>query len=366
MHLRNFRLPDVDQSSIQADQVAYFSVIDLPFRLRLGRYGRSPMSPDGAVEVAWLNRVDLPRSQRLTTEQLPLLRDQDRLNTRLIVIENVFRVQPDEVEQIRGEATFPLTTEAAQLLTREPGPQLLVFPNHDRPLAAIRRFIDLYHAYCPPEYWGDDMVRPIWMHDYYARGIVFGVCLRPQGVPLPDRFAKVLLRSDNPFALAEHKDLSVTFRRDAPLSQRRRLLRGLRDGEDPSLADQMLLLSHSYHEQHNLEMAVITAVAALEAAMFVFARKRLEPKLGKSLAETFIREQGAYMLVEALPRLLFSEKNLPEEKVFKNVKNAINARNYIMHGKLDKSGKPKHLSMGHLGIPIMACKELLRAFQSES
>ena len=365
LHLRNFRLPDVDQVSIQPDQISYFSVIELPFRLRLGRYGRSAACPDGTIEVAWLNRVDLPLHKSLTREQIPLMRHRPQLNTRLIVIENGIPLETREIEQIREALPFPTTTEAAQLLMQDPGPQLLIFPNHKVPLATIRRFIDLYHVNCPPVYQGE-MVRPIWLHDYWSLGIVFGLCLRVQGDVVPNSVVKILLQSDIPPALEERRDMSVSFGRDAPPDQRHRLLRSLRAGDDPSLADQLLLLSHSYHEQSNMEMAVITAVAAMEGAMFVFARKRLEPKLGKSLTETFIREQGAHMLMEALPKLLFSEKNMPSAVVFEDAKKAVTARNNIMHGKLDKSGKPKHLATGHLGTAILACNELLKAFRRES
>lgn len=367
LNIRNFRLPGVEQSSIREDQVTYFSVIELPYRLRLGRYFRHSMDTDGTVEIACLNRVNVPKLSRSipdeAIEDLPRVRNRHLLNTRLVVIENTIPIKKEEMEQIRQAQPFSLTTEADHLLKQDPGSQLMTFPYRQTSLAAIQRFIDLYHVYCPPNS-GGDMVRPVWLHDYLSLSIVFGVCLRLSNIFLPDSFVKALLRSDN--LRWEEKDTQALFLQDALPAQKRRFVKSLRVGEQPTFANQLLLLSHSYLQQHNMEMALITAVAALEAALFVFAQKRLEPIMGGSLTDSFLREQGASMLIEALPLLLFSKKNMPNADLFKTVKKAMSARNSIMHGKLDGSGKPKHLNAGYLGPLIYACKEMIEAFQREA
>ena len=363
-HIRNFRMPGVDQRQITAEQVAYFSVIEMPYRLRLGRYFRCSLDPLDGIEIVAFNRVSLPKVGKAHVGNIPIVKDHHLLNTRLVVIQNTDVVGAKEVGLIHHSEHFPLTTQATRLLREQPGPQLISMPDQ-RPLFAIRRFIELYHVHCPPVYV-DDMVRPIGLHDFFTEGIVYGFCLRPSGTCLPDSFLKVLLRSENP--RQEEMDLGALMLRDAPLGQRRRFIQSLKSGKQSSLSEQMLLLCHSFQAQHNMEMAVITAVAGLEAAFFVFAHKRLEHKLG-IITDEFLREQGASTLIKVLPRLYFADQNLPTADAFKLVQQAITARNQIMHGSnrlLDGSGKPKYLNRGHLGTAIEECKNLTLAFGRES
>ncbi len=365
LHIRNFRLPEVDQEQVSTNQIAYVSVIELPFRLRLGKFVRQYVSRDHRVEIACLNRIHLPKSSGFPAEDLPLAKDRHLANTRLCVIEYSLPMTEKELEQIRSADSFSLTTDASLLLCKQPGPQLLCFPDHEKPLSAIRRFIDLYFKHCPPRFTSDE-IRPVWLDDFFSKAIVFGVCLHKADSPLPKSFLRSLLNSGNP--RLEERDIGVASWHDATTSERRRFFKAIREEEEPALADQLLLLTHSYQQQHNMEMAVITVVAGLEAALLAFAEKPLGPQLADDpeLTGNFLREQGASVLVQALPRLFFSKENVPNKDVFDGVSRAMRARNKIMHGKVDASGRAQHLNMGHLGTAIQACKQLIEAFERES
>lgn len=130
--------------------------------------------------------------------------------------------------------------------------------------------------------------------------------------------------------------------------------------------DRLWFLAESSLTQGNEEVAVITAVAALEAAVSVYARKRIEPKLGSSLMNTMLREQGMYMLVQTLPKLFFLPKNCPTEHEMGFVRTAIEARNALMHGKHDKNGFPAFYKQQNYGREVMACRSVLLAFLAES
>lgn len=365
LHIRSFCVPGIKQDEITADQIAYVAVIELPFRLRVGKFLRTRVSKDPNLEIVCLNRIDLPKQSGYSVDKLPFVKDRRLVNTRLCVIEYSFPMSEEDIAQIRSSDPFPLTTDAGRLLREQPGPQFLCFSDPDRQLAAIWRFTDLYFKYCPPKYQGD-RVRPVWLDDFFSEAVVFALCLHPRSAPLPAGFLKTLLKSENP--RLEERDIGAAAWYDAPKDQMHRFLRAVRSEEQPAFADKLLLLSHTFQQQHNFEMAVITAVAALEAALFAFSQKRLAPKFAddKALTSDFLREQGAYVLVRAIPRLFFSPQNIPPQDVFDGVEEAIKARNKIMHGKVDKSGRPSHLKQGHLGAAIRACRQLAEAFERET
>lgn len=362
-------MPGFDQTAVEAEHVGFLSVIELPFRVRLGRYFRKAVSPDCSLEIACWNRIRIPRfgnpRKPVNAEQLPRVADRHLLNTPLAVIENKAKQTEDDLAKIRSANPFSLTTDATQLLRGRPGVQLICVPDMSTHLAAIRRFVELYFRYCPPEY-RQELVRPLWLHDYMSQLVVCGVCLHHPAARLPDGFVKALLQSGRS-DLAE-RDLDALFRADAAVLQRRRFAQALRGGEQPAFADQLSLLTHFFLEQFNYEMAVLTSVAALEAAVFAFARARLGSSLqdDPGLLGQFLRDEGASSLVQVLPRLFFSPVNLPSTEDFMNVKRAISARNRIMHGKVDGSGKPEHENMGHLGSAVCACLRLAEAFQRET
>lgn len=360
-HLRNFRLPGVNQNTVEPDQVTAFSILELPFRMRLGRFRR--WSLQKGIEIIWLNRIHLPKASGYSVESLPLVKDRHLLNTRICILENPTELGSQELEAVRG-TTFSLSTEAARLIRSEPEPGLLVFPNHDRLLEAVRRFVTLYFKYCPPEFAGD-RVRPIWLDDFYSFGIVHGLCVRPPGEIVPDSFIRTLLRFENP--RMDERDVGDAFWHDASAKQQRELRKSLNSAEQPDLTNQLLLLSFAFQQQFNTEMAIITAVAAVESSLFEFARNRLGPKLNNDseLIENFLREQGVSVLSQVIPRLFFRKENVPTKEIIDGVKKAITARNNIMHGKVDKEGRPKHLNQGNLGMAIGACNELIAAFKRE-
>jgi len=365
LHLRNFRLPGVVQGKITPDQISYFSVLELDFRVRLGRFFRQKVSTKPQIEIACLNRIHLPKVGAYSAERLPKVRDRHLSYTRICVIENQFKVSEEEFEKIRSARPFPLSTTARVALLHAPGPQLLAFPRHEYSLPVIRNFLTHYFEACPPEFQGD-RIRSIWLDDFYTFGIVFGVCLHQPNEKLPNSFVRALMLSENP--RRDEIDMSTSFWNDAPREEKTKLRQALRRGGQPSFLSQLLLMTHQFQTQHNQEMAVLTAVASLEASMFQFAEKRFGPGLSKEkgLLDEFLRVEGASVLVKVIPRLFFAQENVPDNDVFKNVARAVSARNKIMHGKGDSAGNSLNLKLGHLGSAIFACRQLALAFQREA
>lgn len=361
LHLRCFIEIGVDQGRVERDQIAYISVVDLPFRLSLGDYFRFPSGDDGVFEVAGLNRFSLPAKKQYRVEDLPLKSDRHLVNTRVAVVQQPFPVD-DDLKVIRESPYVRPASKAAAWLKSDPGTQMLILPPSGRHTEVLRQFVELYYIHCPPEWQGHGL-RPIWGHDFLERHVVFAGCLTKPGGRVSNGLLKALLRSENPYR--DEVDLGATLLTDVARSARARLAKALRT-EVPSLADRLGMLSDSYSAHQNQEMAVITAVASLEAAVNVFARSQLEPRLGRSLTEQLLREQGMYVLIQVLPRLLFPSDAQPSEETSRRVLEAISARNALMHGKHDRSGNPTFFTKGHLGREVYACREMKRLFEAHT
>lgn len=362
LHCRFFVEPGVEQATVELRQIAYVSVIDLPFRLALGDYFRYVTGDDGVFEVAGLNRFSLPTKKQYRVEDLPRKSDRNIVNTRVAVIQQPFPVNGDDLKIIRVSPYVRLTSQAETLLKSDPGTQTIIFPPSPKHTEVLRRFIELYYVHCPPRYQGHDL-RPVWEHDFFDRHVVLTGCLTKPGKRVSTKFLKILLRSENP--LRNEVDLGVLGLRDVEKSAKTRFARALRT-EVPSLAERLWMLADSYAGHHNQEMAVITAVAAMEAAVNVYTRVRLEPHLGRGLTEQLLREQGMYTLIQALPKLLFPPAALPSEETTRLVLEAITARNALMHGKHDKSGKPTFFTKSHLGAAIYACGKMKKCFEAQT
>ena len=362
LHLRCFIEPGVDQSKVEATQLAYVSVIDLPFRLLLGEYFRFAIGDEGVFEVAGLNRFPLPAGKTYRVDDLPLKSEGHLVNTRVAVVEQPFLVDAAGLKLLRESQFLPTTSEAATLLSSDPGPQTLIFPQSGKHTKVLRRFVELYYIHCPPRFHGHDL-RPIWEDEFLDRHVVFTGCLTKPGGRVPNGFLKALLRSENP--RQNEVDMGAHALQDEPRAARIRFARALRT-ETPTLADRLWMLADSYAGHQNQEMAVITAVAALEAAVNLFARSRLEPILGSSLTGQLFREQGMHALIQALPKLQFPSHAQPSEETTSLVLNAITARNALMHGLHDKGGNPTFFNKGNLAPAIRACRDMMRCFEAQT
>jgi len=115
-------------------------------------------------------------------------------------------------------------------------------------------------------------------------------------------------------------------------------------------------------------MALITAVAAMEAGVSLFARARMDKVLEPGLTSSLLREQGMMTMIEVIPRLFFSNRSWPDRELLEQVKKAISARNDIMHGKNTQKGKPKILEKkdGEIANLTYACRLMIEALARET
>ena len=323
----------------------------------MGDYFRFKIGSDSVFEISGLNRFSIPRDKNFNVDELPAQSDKNIVNTRIAVIEHPVFVSGESIQHFRESDSIYLTSDAESLLRKEPGPQILTYPS-DKDINILRQFIELYYLHCPPRYLGHN-VRPLWAHDFLDRHIVFTGCLIKKGRSVPDSFLKTLLRSENPRKNDVY--IGAVHESDVLETDKKRFSDALKN-EVPSLSDKLWILADSYAGHDNQEMAVITAVASLEASINIYAQVCLETKLG-NLKDDFIKKLGIYGLIEILPKLMFAKGSLPSDTTIALVKKAIEARNALMHGKHDRDGNPTFFNKGHMGEAIYACRDLKNFFE---
>lgn len=364
LHLRLFRAKEVDQSRIEGNQFTTVTVLELPFRLRLGQYFRANLGNTSGVEVVVLNQIPIPRKESYRITELSTVEQRPLLNSRIAVIQSPSVPSDEELAEIRDSGPIPTFEQARKLLLQPPDAQVMIFPELTRTLKQIQSFIEIYYYSCAPTILGHG-VRPVWIDDLISGQIVFATCLLSPGEKIPDRFLRVLLNSQNP--RRQEKDMSWTHLKDDSPGDRRKFRKRLRS-DSPELSEKLLFLSDSYAAQHNHQMALITAVAAMEAGVSLFARARMDKVLEPGLTSSLLREQGMMTMIEVIPRLFFSNRSWPDRELLEQVKKAISARNDIMHGKNTQKGKPKILEKkdGEIANLTYACRLMIEALARET
>jgi hypothetical protein len=265
-------------------------------------------------------------------------------------------VVPDLVE-LGAETDIPFTDSADELLRQHPGAQPMILPDLDALLICLQGFVETYYKACPPEFTSHG-IRPVWITDLIGGHILLATCLMGLDEAVSDEFLECVLASSN--SRYEEKHLGAGFLQDDPDESISKLKETLRTAR-PNMSDSLMFLSDSYRSQHNIQMACITAVAALEAAISEFARSKMMQTLGKSLTKELLREQGMSIMIQAIPKLFFSPPNVVTDELVDQVGGAIKTRNAIMHGRQDGEGKAvvNSMNVGEIYRQVEACSTFI-------
>ena len=321
-----------DLRSLRPENLYVGIVVDLPFRLRLGRFHKETLYSDmHEVQLGFLNRIDVPTEEVARSVQ--------------------------HTEQFRkGFAS----TAVAFVPLRKPSPELLEglrnsngvgepppYPGATNELMAVRNAISRFviaYSHAGRQWWGGTTLRRIPDMDFF-HSIQWQVTyiLQPDFIfdegdfrALAERKPPRYLKTSSGI-VPEYHDLGDEIRP--------RISELLKE-QDNQLYQELAFEGRSRMIDSDFTIGLLMAVASLESAHAAFVQQRLKRTLpsranaGK-LADDMLRELGVSLSLELTPYLFLDEGDWPDHELVTRAKMSLNMRNEIMHALRNAKGTYK-------------------------
>ncbi|MFC1718605.1 hypothetical protein ACFL6S_33430 [Candidatus Poribacteria bacterium] len=319
-----------DFANINKEDIRFGHILNLPFRIRLGKlYRHQFMFRDKPFEIVLYNKYLMPQG----TDIRQLARDKkssDALWTQALIIVKHPKISIDCLNNIRnyfskeGQAPFIIKS---------------VFPA----IEALNYFLVAY-ATCAELIFGG---RPLYL--LRAKEVIIDsplleiVILYPSKEELTDDTC--LKAFDVKFSGTIYGDSPTTIYGDLDDLQ----VDEIRVLIDEHLRSQQSLIHHKLVFEAKSKMinedyngALLLAVSALEAVHSAFVQQEFRlrlPKYDNKLVNDFIRELGMSLCNKITPYLLMEQDERPEPELIKQVGHGLTIRNEIMHSLKNNKGE---------------------------
>jgi hypothetical protein len=320
---------DFDLKSLQTDNLYVGIVVELPFRLRLGRFHKEVLvSESHEVQLGFINRIDVPT-------------------------ENVAEsIQHTEAFR-KGFATaavalVPIRKPSLELLeglrswdgTGDPPP----YPGATDELSAVRsaiaRFVVAY-SHAGRQWWGGTTLRRIPDMDFYHSVQWQVTYVLPAHASFDEDDFRALADRTPPRYLKTSSGMASGYH-DLEVEAISRISHLLKEQES-QLYQELAFEGRSRMIDSDYTIGLLMAVASLESAHAAFVQQRLRTALppkanaGK-LADDMLRELGVSLSLDLTPYLFLDEVDWPDPELIQRAKKSLNMRNEIMHALRNSKG----------------------------
>lgn len=315
----------IDLKAISKRNVKQAFVVNLPFRLKIGKELKLRFKIDEKVLVVFRNNIDIPDKATWEEMYLKFIR-WEKLWTRVLIL-----------------LESPSFNDADLKATMESG-QINLTDNSFTALQILNRAILAYSTATKEIFGGNpiQLLSDIEFFKYLEWKIDFVV------------HEEELIEDSNIdelFNLTPEKRWIVGGQYYGTMED---LPKNIIDNIDSYIEKTQMnifyefaFIAKSKMVERDFTGALLMAVVALEGVHAAYLRKYLTGKLHElgnkapGLISDFLREQGFYMLIQVSPYLFLPERFRPEKEVIENCLKGVTMRNSIMHALTDSKGKYK-------------------------